>query len=113
PVMVAPVVDDAGERLVVAARHQLHVVDARTGAPLWTEQGSCHTTPAVWRDWLIAENAFDAQVVVYDLSTGDRIRILDGGGCPTVVGDLLLLDDLRDDARALRLPDFETVWTQK
>ena len=113
PVMVAPVVDDAGERLIVAARRDLHVVDARTGAPLWTERGSFLTTPAIWRDRLIAENAFDARVIVYDLGTGEHVRMLDGGGCPTVVGDLLLLDDLRDDARALRLPDFETVWTCK
>lgn len=117
PVMVAPVVDDAGERLVVAARRELHVVDARTGTPLWTERGaerrSFETAPTIWRDLIIAENAFDAQILVYDLGTGEHVRVLEGGGCPTVVGDLLLLDDLHYDARALRLPDLGTVWTQK
>src|SRR5262245_53943924 len=114
PVMVAPVADDPGDRLVVAARRELHVVDARTGAPLWTEvdeRRSFETTPAIWRDRLIVENAFEAEVLVYDLGTADRVHVLEGSGCPTVVGDLLLLDELRYDARALRLPDLQTVWT--
>jgi outer membrane protein assembly factor BamB len=119
PVVAAPLL--VGGLLVVAAGGRVCALDAGTGAERWSHEpfGDAHvpysppfvTAPVAWRDWLIVTEQEFENVYVYDAASGAVVRTLPGDGCATVVGDTLLLDGLRHGARALRLPDWQPLWS--
>lgn len=72
------------------------------------------TDPALWNSWvLVYEGEYSGRVYVHDVRTGEVLRTIEGGGCPTVEGDVLLLHELNDGVWALALPTLETLWHRK
>ncbi|GAA4632271.1 hypothetical protein GCM10023196_064990 [Actinoallomurus vinaceus] len=72
------------------------------------------TAPAVWNTWVfVEEGQSSGWVYVHDLRSGEVVRTIKNGGCPTVVGDLLLLQDIGAGVRVLRLPELTEVWRSK
>jgi outer membrane protein assembly factor BamB len=122
PVVAAPLL--VGDLVVVAGGAGVSALDAGSGAVGWQHEpfgaqdiGSYlsasqpfATTPVAWRDWLIVTEAFFENTYVYDLATGAVIRILPADGCPTIVGDTLLLDGLQHGTQAYRLPGWQPLW---
>ncbi|MFC7565124.1 PQQ-binding-like beta-propeller repeat protein [Actinomadura namibiensis] len=118
PVVASPLLAD--DALIVAdAGGNVHSFDARTGAERWRrsdpvedwrEHGAAFSlTPATWNGWVFVEAV--SGLHVRDARSGDLIRELDHG-CPTVVGDLLLVHTLSAGVRAFRLPELTPVWSR-
>jgi outer membrane protein assembly factor BamB len=115
PVTVTPV--PAGDLLIVVAGRDLSGVDSRTGEARWRHdlnvpgpRAAFSTAPAVWRDWLVVTESVHEHALVFEHATGALVRDEPSGGCPTVVGDVLLIDDLHHGARAIRLPTWQPSW---
>lgn len=69
------------------------------------------TAPAVWDTWVfVEEGESTGWVYVHDLASGAVVHIIKDGGCPTVLGDTLLLQEIGAGARVLRLPELTRVW---
>ncbi|MEU7900607.1 PQQ-binding-like beta-propeller repeat protein [Nonomuraea sp. NPDC049152] len=119
PVVASPLLVN-GALIVADAGGSVYCFDARTGDerwrradPIeeWREHGAAFClTPAVWNDWVFVEAARGLQV--HDVRSGDLVRELDDDGCPTVVGNLLLVHGLNAGIRAFRLPDLMLVWSK-
>ncbi|RNG17823.1 PQQ-binding-like beta-propeller repeat protein [Streptomyces botrytidirepellens] len=119
PVVASPLlVDDA---LIVAdAGGSVYSFDARTGDERWRradpvedwrEHGEAFSlTPAIWNSWVFVEVV--GGLHVHDVRSGDLVGTLDDNGCPTIVGDLLLVHALNTGIRAFRLPDVIPVWSK-
>ncbi len=69
------------------------------------------TAPAVWDTWVfVEESESTGWVYVHDLRSGEVVRTIKDGGCPTVIGDTLLLHEIGAGARMLRLPELTRIW---
>jgi outer membrane protein assembly factor BamB len=69
--------------------------------------------PAVGGDVLfVADTEYEGCVRIYDRHTGELVRDLPSG-CPTVVGDVLVIADLNAGVTALSLPDLTERWHNK
>ncbi|RSM95300.1 hypothetical protein DMB42_50210 [Nonomuraea sp. WAC 01424] len=116
PVVASPVL--VGGTLVAAdVSGAVHAFDARTGEVRWRralgENGrdglaEILTAPAVWNSWIFVQYEI-GECAIFDLRTGELVRKLDHDGCPTVIGDLLLLHTL-EEVCAFRLPDLKPRW---
>jgi outer membrane protein assembly factor BamB len=116
PVVASPVLADA-TLVVVDISATVYAFDAVTGAARWRQtireydwdgKPETLTAPTVWNSWVIAENG-NGKCAILDLQTGEPVRTLKYGGCPTVAGDLLLLADV-GEMRAYSLPNLELQW---
>lgn len=69
------------------------------------------TSPAVYGTWVfVEEGQSTGWVYVHDVGSGRVLHTIKQGGCPTVFGDILLLQDINAGVRAVRLPDLTPLW---
>src|SRR5882757_4938541 len=139
PVVALPVLA-GGRLIVADAGGTVYAFDAASGAECWrythraideeleaefgeseavddwprgmdAEEPVIVTSPAVYGTWVfIEESESTGWVYVHGVGSGRVLHTIKKGGCPTVFGDILLLQDINTGVRALRLPDLTPLW---
>ncbi|GAA3863197.1 PQQ-binding-like beta-propeller repeat protein [Streptomyces sedi] len=119
PVIASPRL--CGKTLIVAdAGGSVYAFHALTGEERWrradpVEDWREHgvpfsVTPAVWNEWLFVEAVGGLHIL--DLRSGEFVGELAHHGCPTVVGNLLLVHHVSGGVRAFGLPDLAPRWSR-
>ena len=100
------------ERLVVAAKGELHALDAATGGVKWTERtGPLTAPPLVHGEWLFVASA--EQMMCYRLGDGTKVWSRETGAVeqrPAVEGTRVFVATADGRVIALEIASGEPVW---